>query len=152
MNMLWMAAILDLANMALTARAQLGSRQKSKVCDLGYKWSKFGACGTIWTIKWLSPLTICAILNPQLVTIFADQFWDVSQDESNAVSVIWNYDNSLRTIVNSLGNVRNYYAVNLFLPASLKVQALLFLIFDKFVLWLTVLLHSQPCYLQHHQI
>ena len=40
-------AILDLANMALTAGAQLGSREKSKVCDLGYKWSKSGACGTI---------------------------------------------------------------------------------------------------------
>ena len=42
-----MAAILDLFNMASMAGAQLGSREKSKVYDLGYKWSKFGACGTI---------------------------------------------------------------------------------------------------------
>ena len=36
-----MAAILDLSIMAPTAVAQLGSREKSKVFDLGYKWSKF---------------------------------------------------------------------------------------------------------------
>ena len=52
-----MAAIFDLSNMAPTAGAQLGSREKSKLYDLGYKWSKFGAFGTIWTMIWLSPLT-----------------------------------------------------------------------------------------------
>ena len=51
MGLLWMAAILDLSNIAPTAEAQLGSREKSKVYDFGYKWSKFGACGTIWTIQ-----------------------------------------------------------------------------------------------------
>ena len=45
------AAILDLSNMAPTAGAQLGSREKSRVYDLGHMWSKFGACGTIWTIQ-----------------------------------------------------------------------------------------------------
>ena len=45
-----MAAILDLSNKAPTAGAQLGSREKSKLYDLGYKWSKFGAFGTILAI------------------------------------------------------------------------------------------------------
>ena len=36
MGLLWMAAILDLSNMAPTAGAQLGSRKKAKVYDLGY--------------------------------------------------------------------------------------------------------------------
>ena len=51
MGLLWMAAILDLFDMAPTAGAQLGSREKSKVYDLGYMWSKFDACGTILTIQ-----------------------------------------------------------------------------------------------------
>ena len=42
-----MAAILDVSNMAPTAGAHLDSREKSKEYDLGYKWSKFGAGGTI---------------------------------------------------------------------------------------------------------
>ena len=42
-----MAANLDLSNMAPTAGVQLGSREKSKVYDLGHTWSKFGAFGTI---------------------------------------------------------------------------------------------------------
>ena len=56
MTLIWMAAILDLSNMAPTAGAQLGSREKSKLYDLGYKCSKFGAFGTIWTIIWLNAL------------------------------------------------------------------------------------------------
>ena len=59
MTLIWMAAILDMSYMAPTEGAQLGSREKSKLYDLGYKWSKFGAFGTIWTIIWLSPLTRC---------------------------------------------------------------------------------------------
>ena len=35
-----MVAILDLSNMAPTAGVQLGSREKSKVYDLGYKFIK----------------------------------------------------------------------------------------------------------------
>ena len=67
-----MAAILDLSNMAPTAGAQLGSREESKVYDLGYKWSKFGACGTIWTIIWLSPLTNTTIMYKKSATVNRD--------------------------------------------------------------------------------
>ena len=42
MTLIWMAAIFDLSNMAPTAGAQLGSREKSKLYDLGYKCTKFG--------------------------------------------------------------------------------------------------------------
>ena len=38
-----MATILNLSNMAHTARAQLGSREKAKLYDLGYKWFKCDA-------------------------------------------------------------------------------------------------------------
>ena len=41
------AAILELSNMAATAVAQLGSREKSKCHGNIYLWSKNGACGTI---------------------------------------------------------------------------------------------------------
>ena len=40
-----MAAILDLSDMAPTAGAQLGPREKLKLYDLGYKWSKFVLLG-----------------------------------------------------------------------------------------------------------
>ena len=52
-----MAAILDLSNMAATEGAHLGSLEK--LVGDGYipPWSENGACGTIWTIIWLSPLT-----------------------------------------------------------------------------------------------
>ena len=72
MTLIWMAAILDLSNMAPAEGAQLGSRDKSKLYDLRYKWSKIGAFATIWTIIWLSPLTnsqLSATLTQQLTSI-----------------------------------------------------------------------------------
>ena len=60
------AAILEWSNMAAIAVAQLGSREKSKCHGNIYPWSKNGACGTIWTIIWLSPLTIQADLNARI--------------------------------------------------------------------------------------
>ena len=53
-----MAAILDLSNMATTEGAHLGPLEQ--LVGDGYisPWSKIGACETIWTIIWLSPLTI----------------------------------------------------------------------------------------------
>ena len=51
MTLIWMGAILDLSNMAPMAGIQLGSREKSKVYGRGHTWSKFGAFGTIWTIR-----------------------------------------------------------------------------------------------------
>ena len=53
-----MAAILDLSNMAATEGAHLGSLEKLVGDAYISPWSKNGACGTIWTIIWLSPLTI----------------------------------------------------------------------------------------------
>ena len=49
-----MVAILDLSNKAPTARVQLGSRDKSKILwpwPYDDTWSKFGAFGTILTIR-----------------------------------------------------------------------------------------------------
>ena len=63
MTLIWMAAILDLSNKAPTAGVKLGSREKSKLYDLDYKWSKFGAFGKIWTVVWWSPLTNTQIPN-----------------------------------------------------------------------------------------
>ena len=56
MTLIWIASMLNLSNMASTAGAQFGSSEK-KIYALGFKWSKF-ACGAIWTIIWLNPLTI----------------------------------------------------------------------------------------------
>jgi len=51
------AAILDLFNMAATAGIQLGPLKKLVCYGHIYTYSKIGACRTIWTIIWLSPLT-----------------------------------------------------------------------------------------------
>ena len=56
--LLRMAAILDLSNMAATEGAHLGSLEKLVGDGHISPWSKNGACGTMWTIIWLSPLTI----------------------------------------------------------------------------------------------
>ena len=53
-----MAAILDLSNMAATEGAHLGSLEKLVGDGHISPWSKNGACGTMWTIIWLSPLTM----------------------------------------------------------------------------------------------
>ena len=51
-------AILDLSNMAATAEAQLGSLEILAYYGHIYTSSKIGACMSIETIIWLSPLTI----------------------------------------------------------------------------------------------
>ena len=53
-----MAAILDLSNMAATEGAHLGSLEKLVGDGPISPWYKNGACGTMWTIIRLSPLTI----------------------------------------------------------------------------------------------
>ena len=57
-----MAAILDLSNMAATEGTHLGSLEKLVGDVYISPWSKNGACGTIWTIIWLSPLTSTGML------------------------------------------------------------------------------------------
>ena len=97
-----MAAILDLSNMAPTAGAQLGSRKKSKVYNLGYMWSQLVLVERFEQFRCkygLSPLTSTRLRSygDRASSVKAPSLWNLFSMHMRTMSWMSTFNKVLKT-------------------------------------------------------
>ena len=113
------AAILDLFNMAATAGIQLGPLKKLVCYGHIYTYSKIGACRTIWTIIWLSPLTNSTYVYASTtshaekqINSFYNDVEDTLGKPNRGTIVMGNFNVQVEKITNPMGTATSKFGLD----------------------------------------